>query len=77
MVPFTAVRVGSGALISFGLSGSGLRLMRIWGLSDREGKKNKRGNHKSKDGNSVTFRGGESGDGPSVASFSWCGGSTG
>lgn len=39
LVPFTAVRVGSGALISFGLSGSGLRLMRIWGFSDRESKK--------------------------------------
>lgn len=77
LVPFTAVRVGSGALISFGLPGSSLRLMGIWGLSDRESKKTN-GKTVSLGTASVLSLGvGESGDGPFVASFSWSGGSTG
>lgn len=58
LVPFTAVRVGSGALISFGLPGSSLRLMGIWGLSDREGKKTNGKTVKSRDSISLIFRGG-------------------
>lgn len=50
--------------------------MGIWGPFGQEEQKDKGENHKSRDGISVTFRGGESGDGPSVASFSCSSGST-
>lgn len=77
VVPFTAVSIGSGALISFGLPSSSLRLMGIWGLSNRESKKTNGKTISLGTASALSLGVGVSGDGPSVASFSWCGGSTG